>query len=471
MTNTDLFPIGLDRLQSQLHRFNEIPTFHITAKIEDVNNIHEKYTDDIKVPCNLTYITSDGLKLFSNASLSIGGRSSRHFTKLPYNIALNHGDRLEGYRKFKLRSCASDPSYMRERLAYDMLYATHRPASRASHVRIYINDKAIGLFLLTEKYDDRWLRNEYNHGEIYDSGNLYRAKGALPKSNIFADLSYHPENTSFYDIYTVEGQAKHENSTLDALVSFTKFINDQLQWQLQNPNELDTSVDVWETQMNVKGFLTNMALEFMLGSWDGYLENTQNFYLYKEPTTQMMDWIGWDYDYVLGSGTVKMERMLIGNYSDFSGMLTRPLTKALLAIPTFQDLMDAQVDAINQAFFMPRSVFPIIDAWAEFLKHDIEWDQNLKPVRQGKSFSAMFGQGANGKGVDSLTTKHQTGMSFPLDFDMGTAADFLFRINSKLPLNLVMNGPTKHASLLGLKEYFLKKSDNVKHYYDTIPPQ
>jgi hypothetical protein len=66
----------------------------------------------------------------------VGGRSSRLFTKLAYNIKFaKKGGNLGGYRKLKLRTTVSDPSYMREYLATEMIYAANQPCSRASHVR------------------------------------------------------------------------------------------------------------------------------------------------------------------------------------------------------------------------------------------------------------------------------------------------------------------------------------------------
>ncbi|KAI8064408.1 coth protein-domain-containing protein [Gongronella butleri] len=469
MTNTDLFPIGLDRAPSKLHRYNEIPTLHFTANPTDVANMHDKYNDDIEIKGNLTFIRATKVKQYGNVTLSIGGRSSRQFTKMPYNFDLNHGDDLGGYRKLKLRTLASDPSYIRERLALDMLYAAHRPASRASHVsRVYINDQAAGLFLLTEKYTDGWLRREYDHDDpAYANGALYKCKGDVPERQLYADLSYHPENASVYnELYKLDQEAADGgDSGMMPLIDFTKFIDEQLKWQQDNQDNLEDSTDAWEEQLNVYGFLANMALEFLLASWDGYLGNAQNYYLYKEPKTGEMDWIGWDYDFTFGSGTVKMDKMVAGNASEFSGVATRPLMRAVLGIPSYQDTFDAQIDAMNQVFFNERVIFPIIDAWTLFLQQDIAWDQALTPVRAGRSFASMLKHGANGPSLNTMGGG--AGMSYPLDYDQGTGADFLFRANTLIPSKAAIDGPTNHPSLMGLKEFILKKSDNINAYYNS----
>lgn len=84
----------------------------------------------------ISYSTKS-VQVFWDAKFEIGGRSSRLFTKFAYNIKLPKKDDqyLGGYKKLKLRTTVSDPSYMREYLATEMLYAANQPSSRASYVR------------------------------------------------------------------------------------------------------------------------------------------------------------------------------------------------------------------------------------------------------------------------------------------------------------------------------------------------
>ena len=72
---------------------------------------------------------------FQNIKISLSGRSTRYFSKLSYNVNLPKGGKLDGYKKLKLRACGADPSFIREKLAYDMLAAAGRPGSRSSYVR------------------------------------------------------------------------------------------------------------------------------------------------------------------------------------------------------------------------------------------------------------------------------------------------------------------------------------------------
>lgn len=86
----------------------------------------------------LCIYSTNSIKTFSNVRFEIGGRSSRQFTKFAYNIKLDKKkdeDNLSGYQKLKLRTTVSDPSYMREFITTEMLYAANQPATKASYVR------------------------------------------------------------------------------------------------------------------------------------------------------------------------------------------------------------------------------------------------------------------------------------------------------------------------------------------------
>lgn len=126
------------RADNELHPVGEIPTIHVIAAQTDIDNIHDHYKQEIEVLVNVTYISANMIKTFSNVKFEIGGRSSRQFTKFAYNIKLDKkqdDDNLSGYKKLKLRTTVSDPSYMREYLATEMLVAANQPATKASYAR------------------------------------------------------------------------------------------------------------------------------------------------------------------------------------------------------------------------------------------------------------------------------------------------------------------------------------------------
>lgn len=126
---------GLDR--SRVHPMTEIPTFHIQSNPLDFKSLHEKVLQDIRITANVTRISSSQIEQFNNVKIELSGQTSRLFKKLSYSLLMDkeEGTSIAGYRKFKLRSCATDPSYLREKMYYDILDASDLPTAKASFIR------------------------------------------------------------------------------------------------------------------------------------------------------------------------------------------------------------------------------------------------------------------------------------------------------------------------------------------------
>lgn len=128
---------GLDR--DLVHPNDDIPTFHIILDPGELNRLYVNILQDITVEANVTRICKNKLENFQHVKMELSGQTSRLFKKLSYSINLDKKDSktgsFNGYRRFKLRSCATDPSYLREKLYYDMLYAANLPTARASFIR------------------------------------------------------------------------------------------------------------------------------------------------------------------------------------------------------------------------------------------------------------------------------------------------------------------------------------------------
>ncbi|KAG1043791.1 hypothetical protein G6F43_011576 [Rhizopus delemar] len=455
----------------QLHPVGEIATIHVMANPEDLKMIHDKFLDDYDIKANVTHISSTEVRHFTNCDFGISGRTSRYSTKLPYKIKIpKHGSSLNGFRKFKLRSTQNDPSYMREYLSIEAIRAVNQPATRASFVRVFLNQKAVGILLLVEKYDSTWLEKEFNpqKNASYSNGILYEGHGGL-NDDVRSDLSYRGDNFEAYSDTTYEIAEKpktgEENSYAD-LVKFTAFIRDQQLLQKTGDTEhIVSSVSEWEKWIDVEGFLANMAIEFFFGFCDGYTQNTNNYYLYKDPYQKRFVYIPWDFDYNLGNGPFDMEAILTGNYKQYGRLSDLPLTSAILGVPAYRELFERQLDLVATGMVDEKSSIPVIDSLADFLRDDIAWDQTLPHVRAGPNYltgaiQAFF----EGKIEDAAIG--------PYSMDYLRIPDYVIRLNKNIDFNVAIDGLTGHPSLLGVKEWFRLKAAN---YYARLayirPPE
>jgi spore coat protein CotH len=90
---------------------------------------------------------------FSEVKIKIGGHSTRTWSKVPYKLKIDKEsspDGLFGRYHLKLRSEATDPTIVREKLYADMLESTGVVSSQGAYVRLFLNDQPVGIFLLVD---------------------------------------------------------------------------------------------------------------------------------------------------------------------------------------------------------------------------------------------------------------------------------------------------------------------------------
>ncbi|KAI8991448.1 coth protein-domain-containing protein [Mycotypha africana] len=448
------------RDDEDLHPEGEIPTIQVVANQSDFDNLHHNVAKDITITADIVYIRKDSVKLFKQAEFEVGGRSSRQLTKISYNIKLNKQakDDISGFRKLKLRSTVTDPSYMRDYLTSDMLRAANQPATRGSYVRVFLNGRPIGLYTIMEKYDDTWLKNEFNAGNKYKNGIFYEGEGGTGDKR--ADLSYKGDNATDYagSAYSIAEKSDSGDDSLNDLIAFIKFINQQLEFQKSaNQTSLNATVTDWESHLDVEGFLTCMALDFLQGSWDAYLQNTNNYFLYKSPERNRFIYINWDYDYTMGSGPVSMKKISLGNYNEYGGVKTRPLMVALLNVPYYRALFERRLSDLITNIYNTDKSYPVIDSVVSLIQDDVAWDKTLPHVISGYEFVTPT---VNNVLHGDFFKKSNIGT--PTSLSILTAVDFIIRLNSDIPFKNAINGNTGHSSLYGVKEWVQVKLDNIK---------
>lgn len=197
----------------------------------------------------------------------------------------------------------------------------------------------------------------------------------------------------------------------------------------------------------------------MHGIWDGYLHNSNNYFLYKETTQNRLIWIPWDFDFIMGSGPVNMKKLSVGDYNNYDGVDSRPLMVAILNVPEYRALFEKHLESIVNLLYNPVKSYPVIDSVVNLIQDDVAWDKTLPHVRKGSEFfinplsNLINGNSNNG------TNQNQ---NVPSSFSLTTAAELLIRTNSEVSFSKAINGKTGHKSLYGVKEWIKTKFDNYE---------
>lgn len=112
-----------------------------------------------------------GVRTKGNSSLgqAVGWDSPRMPLCVDFNL-FNRARNFYGVKKVFLNNGWSDPTLIREVVAYDIFAQMDIPAPRASLVDLRVNDMRLGVYTMVEMVDKTFLRNNFKD----PSGNLYK---------------------------------------------------------------------------------------------------------------------------------------------------------------------------------------------------------------------------------------------------------------------------------------------------------
>jgi spore coat protein H len=155
------------------------------------------------------------------------------------------GQSFHGLEKMHLNNSVQDPSYMTELICGELFVAAGIPAARTAHARVELNGRDLGLYVLKEGFDKKFLKRHFEdpNGNLYDGGFLREITEPLEmdsgKDNSHADLK-------------ALAQAAQESDPSARLAALKKVLD-------------------------VDRFLTYMAVEVITWDWDGYPMKHNNY--------------------------------------------------------------------------------------------------------------------------------------------------------------------------------------------------
>ena len=159
------------------------------------------------------------------------------------------GQRFHGLEKFHLNNSVQDESYLHELVASQVCSEAGCPTARVAHARVWLNDRDLGLYVLKEGYDDLFLSRNFHttKGNLYDGGDCQDLTAEMEK-----DAGGGPDN----------------HSDVKALIDACNDDNPERRWARV------------EKCLDVEAFLDFMAVERLLGHWDGYTQAANNYRVY-----------------------------------------------------------------------------------------------------------------------------------------------------------------------------------------------
>ena len=279
------------------------------------------------------------------------------YGKSGYNIKIRGKQSLHGITQIKIRPDAREATFLRTKLASDILKRLGLPTISANYVTLYINNEYMGFYVLLDAIKKSWIESEYGDAK---TTSLYEC------TSVGNDLSV---NNSFSKCNNVNEEVTDKTELLELLTA------------LDNAKSAEDIEDIFDVDL----FLTGIAYEFLVGSWDHYLLYGHNFFLYKPKDDKwkilLNDYDGdFGQDISLGITGMLSDPLLLTTSTDYPNYTFREwahLPRHLIDILIFND--STRFDNILRKFvndvFNPATLFPHIDELKEFVRPYVELDK------------------------------------------------------------------------------------------------
>lgn len=271
-----------------LYRTDVVPRIDIAIPADSLAAIFANVTSDYEYHAIFAF-TAPGLSLSGiEVGFRLRGNTSRTSAKKSFKISFNSfvsGARVQGVKDLNLNGEHNDPSIMRARIAWEMAQDAGMPAPRVNHVRLFINGQPYGLYANIEHYNDDYVEHRFAR----DAGNLYKCLWPADMANLGSDPNSYKLTSGGRRVYELITNETADNySGLAHLVSAL------------HATTSTQALCALDSVFNVNSYLKWLAWEVTTGHWDNHSFNKNNFYLYEDPASGLMEFISYDADNTFG---------------------------------------------------------------------------------------------------------------------------------------------------------------------------
>ncbi|MBS0266994.1 MAG: CotH kinase family protein [Planctomycetes bacterium] len=220
-------------------------------------------------------IVENGGKKYENVALKLKGSAGSYRPvddrpALTINVDKYQKDQtFHGLSKFHLNNSVQDDTYINEWLAEELFREAGVPATRVTHARVWLNDRDLGFYVLKSSFDKSFLKRHFGH-----------SKGSLYEGGFVQDIDV--------DLQKEVGENKDDRADLKDLLGACREQDVSARWKRL------------EQLLDIERFISFMAMEMMIGHWDGYTLNHNNYRLFFDARTGQANFLPHGTDQLFG---------------------------------------------------------------------------------------------------------------------------------------------------------------------------
>ncbi|GAB1443127.1 hypothetical protein MASR2M39_19660 [Ignavibacteriales bacterium] len=369
---------------------SEVGRIDITIDPDDLAWIYANVTSDVEFPATMRFQNKWFDETLDSIGFRLRGNTSRQAQKKSFKIAINsffQGRNFHGLEKLNLNGEHNDPSIVRSKLSFEKFGQIGLKGSRSCHMEVYINGRYYGLYISVEHIDEEFLERNYAD----DSGNLWKCLWP-------ADLQYLGENPSSY--ITLGGsRPAYELSTNEDEMDFSSLIR---LTRILNNTPVSKLIDSLETTLDYVDALKYFSMNILLGQWDDYWSNMNNYYLYHEPANNLIHVIPYDYDNTFGIDWFNVNWSTVNPYSFHKiNNGPRPLIEKMLVVPELRNLYTRMLIHYKENVF----ALPLWNSRIDSLRELLRVPALLDTFRT-KDYNFSFNDFLNSYSASSYSNQH-----------------------------------------------------------------
>ncbi len=174
---------------------------------------------------------------------------------------------VNGLDRLTLNNNKQDDGRVCQYLSYKLFRESGTHAPRCGFASVSVNGKYLGIYSNVEAIKPQFLKNSFGD-----------ASGALYEGTV----------TDFFPEYVAKFETKNKHANSE----YIQAVVDALDVEEMSDAELATI----DQLVDVESFIKFWAMESLVGFWDGYCSNQNNYYLYRDPAIGKFHFIPWGLD-------------------------------------------------------------------------------------------------------------------------------------------------------------------------------
>ena len=385
---------------------NVLPQIRISVTEEQWNALLKEYDRDSNtaeyIHCDAEFKSKGETHTFEDVGLRLRGNTSRrrpegnggemhkrdnadwhhcHFMLNLRKFQKDDAHELHNVRKIHLKWHKDDRAYCRELYCYDLFRRFGIwTAAYSSYCRLWIHvegDKEAayyGVYEMIEAIDDKYVKKRK---ELFGDHkhNLWKCRwGATLNYNDINNTSIHfDDGTGANYTYELKSNTENFEAAKAQLKQFTKNLT-----QLQGEEFHDWIAEVCDVRLLLRTYAVNVVV----GMWDDYWNNCNNFYIYfnsSDKDNYKFFFIPYDYDNTLGTSNNCGVQSDSGRHNplEWGDTGRNPLIGKILKYEDYRKIyieaLNELCDPANNLFYYQASIARI-NAWHNMIRNYVDND-------------------------------------------------------------------------------------------------